>query len=537
MESGCEDSVEVPQGPDGSAKVAAQIRQTTEELIDAVLADDSSLIGFERSLVSWISLLYRLAVALFLARRNETLDLSEWSDEWKVERRFKTRTIRTLYGAVTYGRAYLCRRKPQAGQSRSWFPLDALLGITQDGFSWRVIGLVTQLATRVSYKAARKIFKAFAGWAPSVESIESTVIGLGQRAEAFVEAHASFDDDGEILAIEMDGKAIPTATEEELDARRQKRRTKSDCGCGGRGRCQRHRGRKRDKRTHKKHRKKRKTRGHNSKNGKSATLIAMYTLRRGDDGKLHGPINKKVWGRFGSRHDAVKWARRQAERRGFGPGSGKRIQFIIDGEKCFRKRIEEEFPLEDFPNRVLTLDVRHAQERLWKVGRLFHEEGSEELAAFVQPLEKLLFGGRTKALLKRLRKIQAEIPKRGPNTKDKRDTLTKQIAYIEPRQEMMHYDDYKKEDLVLATGVIEGACRYVIGERLDCSGMRWIIEGAEPLLQLRCIELNDDWDAFIEWTAARCTAEQKQHNQIKVRHERPRSHSPPNTAASPSQAG
>ena len=87
---------------------------------------------------------------------------------------------------------------------------------------------------------------------------------------------------------------------------------------------------------------------------------------------------------------------------------------------------------------------------------------------------------------------------------------------------MMRYDEYHREDLVLATGVIEGACRYVVGERLDCSGMRWKLEGAEPLLQLRCIELNGDWDEFIAWGADQTTAELKSGKLIKIRSPKPK---------------
>ena len=87
---------------------------------------------------------------------------------------------------------------------------------------------------------------------------------------------------------------------------------------------------------------------------------------------------------------------------------------------------------------------------------------------------------------------------------------------------MMRYDQYHQEDPVLATGVIEGACRYVVGERLDCSGMRWKLEGAEPLLQLRCIELNGDWNKFIAWATDQTTAELKHGELVKIRHPRPK---------------
>lgn len=506
MDAG-EISVPILECPEGSDQIETQIRRVVDELIHFVRSDSDTLQlrDFERSLWSRVAVLSRLGVALFLAVRHQHLDLSCYEAEgWRVKKEFATRTIKTLCGAVTYGRVYLRRN------GQGWFPLDASLGITTDGFSWRVIDLVTQLATRVSYTAARGIMRAMIGWSPSTEAIESLVIGLGQRAPAFMATQSSFDDDGDVLVIEVDGKAAPMATEAELEARRQKRKPSRKCSCG----CQRHRGRQCRKGRKKK---KRKKRGHNSKNGRSATLVAMYTLSRGEDGKLHGPINKKIWGQFGARQDAIAWARDQATRRDFGPETDKLIQIVIDGERCLRKQLEKRFP-----RAVVTLDLRHAQERLWKAGRLFHEEGSSELAQWVEPLNRLLLSGQIDTLLKRLKKILESVPLRGPNTKNKRETLTKQLKYFEERKEIMRYDEYHREDLVLATGVIEGACRYVVGERLDCSGMRWKLEGAEPLLQLRCIELNGDWDEFIAWAAHQTTTELKSSKLIKIRHQKPK---------------
>jgi len=516
MDSGNDVNVKVQAGPEGIAQLESQLRDQVEAIISFAQADSHvSLLAFERALWLLICVVYRLAVALFLANKNLRFDVSGWLGHWKVERNFATRSINTLCGTVTFGRVYL---RPRRGTGNGWFPLDAALGITADGFSWRVTEIATRLATRVSYATAQGIMKGILGWSPSTEAIESLAMGLGSRAAAFVETQGPFEDDGEVLVIEVDGKAIPTATEVEMAARRGPRKGTKRCGCGLK-KCQRHRGRTKRKR---KGKKKRKKRGHNSKNGKSATLVAMYTLRRGEDGKLHGPINKKIWGRFGSRHDAIRWARGQAERRGFGPGTDKVVQIVIDGEKCLRKRFEEEFPKTDYPQLVITLDVRHAQERLWKIGRLFHDEGSEELAAWIEPLQALLLGGRIKTLLRRLRTVHESIPKRGPNTKSKREELEKQIAYFDEREPIMHYDEYQRADLVLATGVIEGACRYVIGERLDCSGMRWGLAGAEPLLQLRCLEVNGDWGAFIDWAQNVYQADQLKQKLVQVRCKKPK---------------
>ena len=55
----------------------------------------------------------------------------------------------------------------------------------------------------------------------------------------------------------------------------------------------------------------------------------------------------------------------------------------------------------------------------------------------------------------------------------------------------------RAEDLEISSGAVDGAVRYVIAQRFDCGGMRWIKERAEALLQLHCIEVNNDWEAFI----------------------------------------
>ena len=86
---------------------------------------------------------------------------------------------------------------------------------------------------------------------------------------------------------------------------------------------------------------------------------------------------------------------------------------------------------------------------------------------------------------------------------------------------MMQYKKLIEEDLVVASGIVEGAARSVVGERMDCGGMRWIPERAEALLRLRCIELNGDWDHFFEWGYVRWMEQMKQGEKILIRQENP----------------
>jgi hypothetical protein len=227
-------------------------------------------------------------------------------------------------------------------------------------------------------------------------------------------------------------------------------------------------------------------------------LVVMYTLQRGEDGKLHGPVNKKVWASFAGRQAAALWARAEATKRGFGPETTKTVQLVMDGAKGLRHNLQ---PL--FPGATVTLDVCHVVEKLWALGHRFHREGSVELRAWVEELKALLYRGRAADLVERLRRYQRDVPGHGPGTKGRRQGLKALIGYLAPRLEMMRYAEWVAQDLVIGSGQVEGAARHVVGERMDCAGMRWLQGKGEALLQLRCIELNGDWDRFCAWLQGR----------------------------------
>jgi hypothetical protein len=460
---------------------------------------DDTFGAFEKSLLAQMFALGCLLLKLFLSARHQRHTQSDQPlpAGYRRGKRAAARTLKTVFGPVRYIRAVLIR----IGGGPSHHPLDAELGLTRDGFSPWVIGWVTRLAVWVSYPVSQRLCRGALGWAPSTETIEELVLGQGRQAAPFVRQQPAPPDDGEVLVMEVDGKCPPTATEAELLKRRGPRRKPGDtrtCACArpkpgvGPCLCQRHRGQlMRKRRGSKKRRKK----GDKSKNGKEAVLVVMYTLKRGTDGRLHGPLNKKVWGSFGGRKRAAAWARIEATKRGFGPETTKTVQVVVDGANGLKSNLEALFP-----NAIFTVDVCHVVEKLWDVGHRFHAEGSAELKAQVGAWKELVYAGRAEELLKQLRQLQTRVPQNGPGTKGKRAALKRVIRYIERRVDMMQYGKWREQDLVIASGQVEGAVRQVVGERLDCAGMRWIVGRAEAVLQLRCIELNGDWDAFMAWT-------------------------------------
>lgn len=64
-------------------------------------------------------------------------------------------------------------------------------------------------------------------------------------------------------------------------------------------------------------------------------------------------------------------------------------------------------------------------------------------------------------------------------------------------QEHMYYDEYLAAGYPVGSGVVEGACRHLVKDRLELTGMRWEREGAQSMLHLRAIYLNREWNQFV----------------------------------------
>lgn len=471
------------------ASVRADVQVAFDALVDFCETCDCRFWIFEKELLVRIAVLGLCLIRLFFTVRYERLDLKPFLEDgdYRPGDPYAQRTLKTVYGTVTYGRHYLQAR----GGGSGFFPLDVVLGLTTDRLSPWVMQWVARLASRMSFSAAQMVCRAALNWAPATETIEQVVLGMGRQAAPFMaqlEAPPT-EEEGEILVIEVDGKCPPTATKAELAKRRGRRKPKAKraCRCG----CQRHRGRaKREARGSKKRRR----RGDKSKNGKEVVVVVMYTLKRDVDGQLHGPLNKKLYGTFRGRKAAARWARAEATKRGFGPQTTKTVQIVLDGAKGLKHQMETLFP-----KAIFTLDVCHVVEKLWALGRHYHPEGSAALESWVADLKELVYAGQAARLVERLKDLRCQTATRGPGTKTRRECLRRLINYVGKRTDMMQYDKWMKEDLVIASGQVEGAVRQLVGERLDCAGMRWVQGKAEAVLHLRCIELNGDWDKFVTW--------------------------------------
>jgi len=140
-----------------------------------------------------------------------------------------------------------------------------------------VQSLAVRIATKVSYAQTVLVLDLFLEWAPAQASIEEMVLGLGRHTPAWFESALAPVGDGEVLVIQIDSKATPTATAAELAKRRGPRKPNPHPGS------QRHRGR---AARHQRGAKPRRQKGAKAKNGKAATIVTMYTLKKSCDGQL-----------------------------------------------------------------------------------------------------------------------------------------------------------------------------------------------------------------------------------------------------------
>lgn len=145
-------------------------------------------------------------------------------------------------------------------------------------------------------------------------------------------------------------------------------------------------------------------------------------------------------------------------------------------------------------------EAANAPDELWEARRSCFAEGSAELTLWVDAHEARLYDDDVDAVIVELRARLAEVPKTGPGNKGRRKRLSDAIRCLADRHDRFVYGTCRKRDLEVGTGQVEGAIKYVIAKRCDHGGMRWVRERAQAVIQLRCIDVNAQWDAFVRWT-------------------------------------
>src|SRR3954447_8463101 len=172
------------------------------------------------------------------------------------------------------------------------------------------------------------------------------------------------------------------------------------------------------------------------------------------------------------------------------PRGSKPVIFLSDGERALHDRQGEYLP----EDTVCILDLFHVLERLWKVAWCFFEEKTEKREAhrWVEERLKRLLEGRVDSVIRGMRYQATQRGLKG----QKRKTVEDAAGYFAGNRDRMKYDEYLAAGYPIGSGVVEGACRHLVKDRLERTGMRWLPSGAQAMLDLRATYLNGEWDAF-----------------------------------------
>jgi hypothetical protein len=147
---------------------------------------------------------------------------------------------------------------------------------------------------------------------------------------------------------------------------------------------------------------------------------------------------------------------------------------------------------EHFPAAVQIVDWFHASERIWTLGRTLHGAETPETTAWVTCQLDRLAAGHARALADEWRSL----PCRG----EAATVRDEQVTYFTNQADRMAYDRYRAAGWDIGSGMVESACKYLIGVREKGPGMRWSETGAQTVANLRVLLGNQQWDAF--WQAA-----------------------------------
>jgi len=150
---------------------------------------------------------------------------------------------------------------------------------------------------------------------------------------------------------------------------------------------------------------------------------------------------------------------------------------------------------------AVVIDFIHVLEYLWKAAWCFHPPRDPAMEDWVIAQALDILHGRTGDVITRIQALAAEHPPKpgGEHAKIIRKTL----SYLQAKQPFMDYPRALAEGWPIATGVIEGACRHLVQDRMGITGARWGLEGAQAILWLRAINASGDTSAYWDWHITR----------------------------------
>ena len=382
----------------------------------------------------------------------------------------------SIFGEHRFRRYVYARRE---GQKIERMPVDERLGLPESEFSYVLQDWLQRFCIKESFSESCSSLETLLGLRVSVRSAEQMNQHLAESSESFrlQQSPPKPSEEGELLVYANDCKGVPMRRPLEERVRRGPRRMKGEkankkqMACVGAGFSV-------------------------DRFVRTPDDILEEVFRKESAANRPQPQNKRLWAEMTTVHEGESlsgktrvFAQQMLDLHTRDPQREKTVICLMDGEKALRAEQHEWLP-----RAIGVLDIWHVLERVWLVAHCFHAEGSKDAAKFVEDRLRALLEGQVGYVIGYFRRLLARGAK--PLSAAQRQAIQGAVTYFENNREYMKYDEYLAAGYPIGSGVAEGACRHVVKDRLELSGMRWTVDGAQSLLHLRAIYLNDDWESF-----------------------------------------
>jgi hypothetical protein len=393
------------------------------------------------------------------------------------------RDLMTLFGEVAVRRLGYSSRGHD-----SLFPLDAELNLPADKFSHGLRERVALEVVKGSFEQASATIDRTTAGKVAKRQAEELAVAVAVDFEAFYESKQEVQEESgdDLLIISVDGKGIVMRQESLREATRKSA----------------------EKEKHKLQT--RLSKGEKRNRKRMATVATVYGIERHkrtaesimglDDGKNQiekpRPKDKRVWASVErDSEQVIREVFQEALARD--PQKKRKWIVLVDGQEQQIKYIKS------CAKRLgvtvtLVLDFIHVLEYLWKAAYCFEPEGSEAAEQSVRARALNILQGNAGNVAAGIRRSATL---RGLS-KEERAAADRCADYLLNYTGMMHYDQYLAGGFPIATGVIEGACRHLIKDRMDITGARWGLETAEAVLKLRSLYSSGDFDEYLQFHKA-----------------------------------
>ena len=408
-----------------------------------------------------------------------------------------SRTLVTTVGPVRVRRiAYRAKVKGVP----ALFPRDLVLNLPLCCYSWRLQQLAVVFARDGAYELAREFLQAATGITVGRRQLEEMAAAAASGVPAFYAVPACgqpgkpADRDGDEpgpLGLSADGKGV--AMRPESRRRRAKapgkrvKRFQNRPGTGEKG--------------HKRIAEvacvfdvipQARTPGqvmasHHGGSGKTGQKEKAKTAK---------PAPKAVSRRYSvdiaaDRPAAIGWLFDEAGRRD--PGHARDWVALVDGDNHQIALIEAEAAARGITGLTILIDLIHVLEYLWKAAWAFHEPRDPAIETWTIAQATDILHGRAAEVTARIRQLAEQHPPAGT---EHAKNIKKVLSYLTAKQPYLDYPQALAAGWPVATGVIEGACRHLVKDRMGITGARWSTNGAQAILWLRTVRANGDQNAY-----------------------------------------